>query len=78
MQTTLVSASSDRVGYLPPEQDTASDIRAGGLEPWLLLLEAYPTVAARVRARVEAVVAAVPHGDDGLLTGAETGRFNAR
>jgi len=92
-------ASSDRVGYLPPElemaaavvvvaladlhrretrQDTATEIRAGGLEPWLLLLEAYPTVAARVRARVEAAVAAVPQGDDGLLTGAETGRFDAR
>ncbi len=91
-------ASSDRVGYLPPEQDlaaavvvvalddlhrretrqdTASEIRGGGLEPWLLL-EAYPVVAARVRARVEAAVTAVPQGDDGLLTGAETGRFNAR
>ncbi len=46
-------------------QETACDIRAGGLEPWLLLLEAYPVVAERVRARIEAVVATVPQGDEG-------------
>ncbi len=72
------SASSNGVGYVPPEQDlaaavvvaalddlrqrpparqdTASEIRAGGLEPWLLLLEAYPVVATRVRAEVTATM----------------------
>ncbi len=99
MTVLTASASSNGVGYLPPElemaaavvvaalgdlgrretrQETAGEIRGGGLEPWLLLLEAYPVVAERVRARVEAAVAMVPQGDEGLLTGAETGRFNAR
>ncbi len=70
-------ASSNGVGYAPPEQDlaaavvvvalddlrrrelrqdTASEIRAGGLEPWLLLLDAFPTVGERVRAEVHATM----------------------
>ncbi len=37
-------------------RETAAEIRAGGLEPWLLLLEAYPVVAERVRAEVNATM----------------------
>lgn len=31
MQTTLVSASSDRVGFLPPEQDLAAAVVVAAL-----------------------------------------------
>ncbi len=37
-------------------QDTASEIRAGGLEHWLLLLDTFPAVGERVRAEVNATM----------------------
>lgn len=60
----VVRLALDDVRRRETRQAAASEIRAGGLEPWLLLLETYPVVA-RVRARIEAVVATVPHGDEG-------------
>ncbi len=57
MAAAVVVAALGDLRRRETRQETASEIRAGGREPWLLLLEAYPMVAERVRAEVETTVA---------------------